>query len=62
MSDLQLSRQEVVAVLRKAGLHELADEAARTLPDPVDLSDAAAWGARHGLSRDDLVNRMGGSP
>ena len=50
MSAVQLSRQEVVNVLRKAGLPEGADEAARTLPDTVDLSDAAAWGALHGLT------------
>ena len=42
MSAVQLNRQEVVDVLRKARLPELAGEAARTLPDPVDLSNAAA--------------------
>lgn len=62
MSAVQSSRQEIVNVLRRAGLHELAEEAMRALPDPVDLDDAVAWGAQHGVSRTTLVSRMGGSP
>jgi len=59
---MQLSRQHVVDVLRKTGLSEEADEALRELPDPVDLDQAAEWCAKYGITRDDLVSRMGGSP
>jgi hypothetical protein len=33
---VQLTRQHVVDLLRRAGLGEMADEALRDLPDPVD--------------------------
>jgi hypothetical protein len=33
---VQLTRQHVVDVLRRTGLPELAEEALRDLPDPVD--------------------------
>jgi hypothetical protein len=62
VSGEQRSRQEVVGVLRRAGYRELADEAMRDLPDPVDLDYVLTWGAAHGVTRDRLISRMGGSP
>jgi hypothetical protein len=59
---VQYSRQDVVDMLRRTGFHEAADEAMRELPDPVDLEHAQEWGRRHGITRDDLISRMGGSP
>ena len=59
---MQHTRQEVVDMLRKAGLREAADEALRDLPDPVDLDRVREWGAEHGISRDDLISLAGGSP
>jgi hypothetical protein len=59
---VQYSRQEVVDVLRRCGYEETADEASRFLPDPVDADQLEAWGIQHGLSRDELVSQMGGSP
>jgi hypothetical protein len=56
------SLQHVVNVLRRAGLAQLADEAQRTLPDPVDRKELEHFGAVHGLSPDVLTERMGGSP
>ena len=58
----QYSRQHVVDVLRHAGWSELADEASRTLPDPVDATKLEAWGIQHGISYDVLQSRFGGSP
>ena len=58
----QISRQHVVDELNRLGLRELADEASRDLPDPVDLDRLEAWGMQHGLSHDEIVSRMGGSP
>jgi hypothetical protein len=59
---VQLTRQHVVDVLRKAGLPEMADEALRDLPDPVDSEQVAAWAVPYGVSMDELTSRMGGSP
>jgi hypothetical protein len=59
---MQVSRQHVVDVLRKTGFSELADEAMRVLPDPVDLDEAERWGQQYGLTPDEMISSMGGSP
>jgi len=59
---MQVTRQHVVDLLRRTGFPEAADEAMRVLPDPVDLDEVAAWAAPHGITKDELINRMGGSP
>jgi hypothetical protein len=59
---MQLTRQHVADILRRAGLAEMADEALRDLPDPVDSEQVAAWAVRYGVNMDDLISRMGGSP
>jgi hypothetical protein len=56
------SRQWVVDVLRRMGYAQEADEAARELSDPVELEQLKEFGDRHGISRDELTSRMGGSP
>jgi hypothetical protein len=58
----QYSRQHVVDVLHTLQRPDLADEASRDLPDPVDVDRLAAWMMQYGLSRDEMVSRMGGSP
>ncbi|HZV10150.1 MAG TPA: hypothetical protein VFF94_10355 [Novosphingobium sp.] len=55
-------RLYVADMLRRQGFPELADLALRELPDPVDAEQLESWGMRHGVSKDDLVSRMGGSP
>ena len=62
MIAMQYSRQHVIELLRRLGYTELADLARRELPDPVDFDQLTAWGLRNGLTRDELVSRMGGSP
>jgi hypothetical protein len=59
---VQLSRQEVVDALRRAGLGEEAEEAMVKLPDPVDLEQVQDWGMERGITADVLVSQMGGSP
>lgn len=59
---VELSRHDVVDMLRKAGLPELADKALHDLPDPVDRDQAAAWGVKSGINLGELISRMGGSP
>jgi hypothetical protein len=61
----QYSRQHVVDVLRHAGWPDLANEASRTLPDPVDVTHLEAWVMQHGFSFEDVEGRFGsrgGSP
>ena len=56
------SRQTVVDVLHTLRYPELAEEAARELPHPVDFNRLENWLVQHGLSRGDMVSRMGGIP
>jgi hypothetical protein len=58
----QFSKQHVVDVLNRLGHTELAEEASRVLPDPVDLNRLEALGMQYGLTHDDLISEMGGSP
>ena len=59
MGPEQYSRQHVVDLLRHAGWSDLADEASRALPDPVDVTQLEAWGIQHGVSAEDLKSRFG---
>ena len=58
----QYSRQHVVDLLNRLGYAQLAKEAARVLPDPVDADQVETWGMEHGLTYDGLISEMGGSP
>ena len=52
-----VSRQYVVDELNRLGYKELASEAPRDLPDPVDIDRLETWCMRHGLTRDEVINR-----
>jgi hypothetical protein len=56
------SLQHVVDMLRRTGLPDVAEEARRTLPDPVDRPELERFAVAHGLSTESLAERMGGSP
>ena len=56
------SRQWVADTLRRIGYQQEADEALRVLPEEVDRRQLEEFGDRHGISRDELMSRMGGSP
>jgi hypothetical protein len=58
----QYSRQYVVDELNRLGYRDLADEASRDLPDPVDINRLEAWCMQHGIPMDEVISRMGGSP
>ena len=49
-------------MLRRAGLADAAAAAQTSLPDPVDSKALDQFCVRYGLSRQSLINRMGGSP
>ena len=59
---VDLSRQQIVKALRRAGMHEIADTAEATLPETVDATTVKRFCAAHGVSRSMLMDRMGGSP
>ena len=59
---MQVTRQHVVHILRIVGLRELAEEAQRVLPDPVEYNHAERFLAQYGITKDELISRMGGSP
>jgi hypothetical protein len=44
------SRQYVADETNRLGCRELADEASRELPDPVDIERLANWCLQHGLT------------
>jgi hypothetical protein len=58
----QYRREHVVNLLNRLGYARLAEEASRVLPDPVDIDQLSTWSMQHGISHDDLISQMGGSP
>jgi hypothetical protein len=58
---MEVSRQHLVEVLRRTGFPEVADDV-RLLPDPVDIDVAARVLEPLGISKNELITRMGGSP
>jgi hypothetical protein len=59
---MPMTKHELVRVLRNAGLEDAADDAEKSLPDNVDVEEAVQFGLRHGITRDELISSMGGSP
>jgi hypothetical protein len=59
---MPMGRAEAVAILARAGLTDLAAQAEVELPDPVETDELDRFAQRHGLTRDWMISRMGGSP
>lgn len=51
----------MVDILRIAGLPELAEEACRVLPDPVEYNHAARFLAQHSITKGELISCRGGN-
>ena len=62
VAEMHYSKRELLTLMRRTGYAELAEEAERVLPDPVDADQLAAFAQAHGVNRDDIVSEMGGSP
>jgi hypothetical protein len=56
------SRQEIVKVLCRAGMDDIAAAALATLPEHADYETADKFCAAHHLTAGFLIDRMGGSP
>jgi hypothetical protein len=52
----------VIDMLRMAALPDLAAEARRALPDPVEYRHAERFLLQYGITKDELISRRGGSP
>jgi hypothetical protein len=59
---MPLERKEVAAILKRAGLPDLAAKAEAELSEHVPREELARFEARYRLSKDWLISRMGGSP
>jgi hypothetical protein len=57
-----IPRDEAASVLRRVGRAELVDELERDYPEQLDEQDLFRFAEKHGLSRESLAERMGGSP
>ena len=57
-----VTRQHVIDILRIAALPDVAEEASRLLPDPVEYNQAERVLAQYGITKDELISRRGGSP
>ena len=57
-----VTRQHVIDILRIAALPDVAEEASRLLPDPVEYDRAERFLAQYGITKDELISRRGGSP
>lgn len=55
-------KQWLVDTLRRLGYPQAADEAARELPEQVSMEEITRFADRFGISRDEVMSRMGGSP
>jgi hypothetical protein len=55
------SKQQVIELMRRLGMHDRVAEAERDLPDIIDLERDGAVLARLGLSVDAAVSQLGGS-
>lgn len=56
-----ISREQIVSTLRRVGMSDLASEAQMTLPERVTPEEVEAFGREHNLSRESLMDVMGGS-
>jgi hypothetical protein len=59
---MQYTRDHVAKVLRRAGYWDLANLAESTLPEVVELDEVAAFLQPHGVTHDELISGLGGSP
>jgi hypothetical protein len=59
---VEVSRDHVVHILRRAGFREVADEAEKELPVALDIDEALNWCGQHGVNQSDVVSQLGGSP
>jgi hypothetical protein len=59
----KIPKKDFLQLLARTGVpEETVNAADEQLRDPIDLERDATFLVRHGLDRDQLMSRMGGSP
>jgi hypothetical protein len=58
---MQYSLEHFASTLHRTGFPEVADEALRALPDPVEGDRIGAFLTPYGITLDEIVSRMGGT-
>lgn len=56
------TKQWLVNLLRRLGYTQAAEDALREMPEKFDLRQLQDFGDRHGISRDQVTDALGGSP
>jgi hypothetical protein len=59
---MEIDRDQIIAVMRRVGMHDDIPRALSTLPDPVDSDRDSVLLASLGLSRGRLMEMLGSSP
>jgi hypothetical protein len=59
---VEVTRENVVDALRRAGLWDEAEQIESSLPDSIDIDDLADLCAARGITRDTSTSLLGGSP
>ena len=62
MIRMAYTKEWLVQILRRLGYMQAADDASREMPEEFDLEQLQEFGERHGISRDEVTDAMGGSP
>jgi hypothetical protein len=58
----QVTREHVVDIMSRAGLTAEQERRILALPYPLDFDRVVTEFARFGVTKSELINRMGGSP
>jgi hypothetical protein len=59
---MELAKRDLLRLLRRIGRFDLVEEVDRVLPARIDTIRDAQLLARYGLTRNQLTDRLGGSP
>jgi hypothetical protein len=59
---MEVTREYVVDVLRRAGLWDVANEVEASLPETNDMEHVREFLFKRGVTRDSITSLLGGSP
>ena len=59
---MEIDKQACLAIVRRVGGPDLVEEADRILPERIDLDRDSGLLRRFGLTEEQMMDRLGGSP
>jgi hypothetical protein len=59
---VEVTREHVVELLRRFGRPDAAEAVAQSLPERLDRAEVEQFLMRYGVTMDQLISEMGGSP